>query len=423
MAVKVGFQIDTEELESLVPSSAEMSIIGAIVTAPAKTSGIEFNKLYAVNSDDKEFFTALGVTGTGQATMLGVGKQLGQMSRSTRMVVNVVAEGTGSDAQARALATIANMVGNAVAGTGIHAFKKAGTKVNRTPRILIAPGYTSQRTGNTANALCAEFATVCETMLAVACVTGPATTRQAALDWRETIESKRIIPTETDLLVADTTTGVPIHVPSDAYIAGLINRVDELHGGLPFHSAGNRSLYGVLGPSRDIDFSLTDEDSEGQELLNADLGIIVRGEGGDDFALAEGGTLYMGVSTASNDPLWQYYNQVRGRDWIHLTLLRTLRALLAKYNLTGRLVQVYMNTIRDVLTRLAAEERIHKDFRVDLIPSLNTPADLRAGQLTVKMAVEEPSPFLRGVIKSSRYEYALSNFIGQLAAQVNQVDL
>lgn len=417
MAVKIGFELDTQAAESLVPSKAEMGIIGAVVVAPDKTGGIEFNTPYAVNSDDSEFFTSLGEGGTAQGAMLGAGKQVGQLQKSARMVIVAVDEGLDETA------TIANIVGNAATKTGMHAFKRAGQLVNRIPRILIAPGYTSQQADDEGtllqNAVCAEFATVCESLLAVAPVTGPATTKQAALDWRETLASKRLIPTETDVIIQGTSG--PITVPSDAYVAGIMARVDDLHGGLPFHSAGNRELWGVLGPSRQIDFSLTDDATEGQELLNADIGFIARGEGGDDFAIAEGGVLYMGVSTASNESIWQYYNQVRGRDWIHITLLRTLRELLAKHNLTNRLVQVYVNTIRDLLSRLAADERIHKDFKVSLIPSLNTPADLREGQLTVAMSVEEPAPFLRGVIKSNRYEFALTSFINNLAAQINQV--
>lgn len=421
-APTIGFQFDTTELESLVPSKAEMSVVGAVVTAPAKQGGVSLNVPISVNTDDVSFYTALGVTGTAQQTIRGIAKQMGQMSKSARMVVVVVAEGVSETPATKITQTIANMVGDPVTKTGVHAFRKAGQLVNRIPRILIGPGYTSQQVGSAANALCTELAVVAESLLAVCPVTGPATTLQAALDWRETLASKRLIPTETDVTVIDSD-GDNIIVPSDAYVAGLMNMVDELHGGYPFHSAGNRTLQGVVGPSRSIDFSLTDGDTEGQELLENNMGIIIRGEGGDDFALAEGGTLYLGVGTASNESLWQYYNQVRGRDWIHLTTLRTLRELLARYNLNSRLVQTLVNTMRTILLGLAADERIHRDFAVNLLPSLNAPADLRAGQLSIKMAVEEPAPFMRGIIKSSRYEFALTNFIENLEAQINTVAL
>jgi len=419
-APKIGFMFDTQELESLVPSKAEMSVIGAVVTAPAKQAGIEYNTLYSINSSDAEFYTSLGATGTAQATIRAAAKQLGQMQRSTRMVINVVEEGTGADAAAKALATIANIKGDPVLKTGVHAFKGAAQKVNIIPRILIAPGYTHQRVADAANAACTELALVAETLLAVCPVAGPSTTKQAALDWRETLASKRLIPTDGDFLVMDTD-GDTITEPNDAYIAGLINRVDELHGGMPFHSAGNREVFGVLGPSRITDFSLTDADTFGGELLENDIGIILRGEGGDDFALAEGGTQYLGVSTASNESLWKYYNQVRGRDFIHLTMLRTLRELLARYSLSSRLVQTYVNTIRQILAGLAADELIYRDYQVQFTKAENSSDELRDGQITVRMAVEEPAPFLRGVIKSTRYEFAVNNFISQLEAQINTI--
>lgn len=242
---RIGFEFDTQELESLVPSSDEMSVIGATVIAPNKDAGVENNTLYSITTDDAAFYNSLGTGGTGQDTIDGVAKQLGAFGKSTRMVVNVVEEGVDDDA------TITNIVGNATTKTGVHAFKQAGQKVNVIPRILIAPGFTSQQATVDSvlqqNAVCAEFATVCESLLAVACVTGPSTTKQAALDWRETIGSKRLIPTDTDVIVQGN--GGPVQKPSDAYIAGLINRVDELHGGMPFHSAGNRQLTGVLGPA------------------------------------------------------------------------------------------------------------------------------------------------------------------------------
>jgi hypothetical protein len=493
VAPKIGFIFDTQELDSLVASSADFSVIGALVTAPAKDASLSFDTLYLRNSDDKAFYDLLGATGTARNTMDHIARQIGEMDRSARIVFNIIQ--TGADDKV----TIANMVGSAASGTGVHKFKEAGQRLGVIPRLIIAPGYTSQFTkggvtgvtitsggsgyaaaptvtfsapasgttatgtatitsgavtsvtitdpgsgytsaptvtfsapttgttaagtaaiGNLANALCAEMPTVLDSLLATACIGGPSTSKQDAIDWRETLASKRLIPTDTAVLVADSA-GNPVQKPNDAFIAGLINRVDELHGGLPFHTAASRGVYGIMGPARYTAFSLTDGDGEAQQLLHNDIGVIIRGEAGDDFAIAEGGFLYLGVGTCSNDPLWQFYNQVRGRDWIHLTLLRTLRAILGKHNLTNRTVKVYVNTIRKILSRLAAEERIHKDFKVELIPSLNTPDDLRTGKLTVSLAVEEPAPFILGEFKSRRYEYALTAFVEDLAAQLNQL--
>lgn len=494
-APKIGFQFDTQGVDALVPSSAEMSVIGAVVTAPAKADGVEYNTPYAINSDDADFFASLGATGTGQQTMTGAGRQLGEMQKSTRMVVVVVPEGA-NDRE-----TMYNMVGSPALKTGVHTLKSAAQKVARTPRLNIAPGYTSQyveatgvsvlsidaggtgylvgdnltatggsgagfagevtkvdengaitgvaitnsgigytsnptlavtttagsgatvscSVGASANPVCVELATVNDTLLAVSPVTGPSSTRQAAIDWREGMASKRLIPTDTDVKIAGV--GSDIVVPSDAYVAGMINRVDELHGGYPFHSAGNRAMYGVTGPARDIAFSLTEGDTEGQELLSSDIGIIVRGEANDDYALAEGGILYLGVSTASNESLWQYYNQVRGRDWIHLTLMRTLRELLAKNNLNNRTIQAVVNTMRRILSDLAADERIHREFQIKILPAENSTGELRLGQITIRMYVEEPAPFLRTTIKSNRYEFALTSFVENLASQINQIAL
>ena len=413
--VKIGFSLDTTTPETLPVNPAEMSVVGAIVTAPEKAAGIEFHTPYDVTTSDTAFYESLGAAGTAQTTLIALGRQLGEAERAARAVTVVVPEGATDDE------TIAAMVGEGPAFTGIHAFRKAAQTVGVAPRILVASGYTAQQADpGTANALTAELPAVADQLLAVAPVSGPGTTKQAAIDWRETLSSKRLIPTETGVTVSGPD-GTPVDVASDAYIAGLMARVDAEHGGLPFHSAGNRPLAGVLRPSRVMEFSLTDGDTEAQQLLDAGLGVIVRGEYGDDFGIGDGGTVYLGVSTASADETWQFYNQVRGRDYLHLTALRTLRSYKARYNITNRTVQAYVNTLRSIVSGLAAGEYIHSEFKVELTPDLNSPQSLRDGTLAITLAVEEAAPFLRADIRSTRYEFALTEFVRDLESQINRV--
>jgi hypothetical protein len=60
-------------------------------------------------------------------------------------------------------------------------------------------------------------------------------------------------------------------------------------------------VQGIIGPARDIPFSLTDNANEAQELLGFNIGVVVRGEIGDDFAIASGGFVFIGTDNAGED--------------------------------------------------------------------------------------------------------------------------
>ena len=54
------------------------------------------------------------------------------------------AEGTDPDPAIKLQQTISKIAGDSLNGTGMWAFLKSSQKLGFTPRILIAPGYTSQ---------------------------------------------------------------------------------------------------------------------------------------------------------------------------------------------------------------------------------------------------------------------------------------
>lgn len=54
-------------------------------------------------------------------------------------------------------------------------------------------------------------------------------------------------------------------------------------------------MQGIDGPNRSIDFSLTDGATEGQEILAANGGIILRRQTGIETAIASGGFVYVGT--------------------------------------------------------------------------------------------------------------------------------
>lgn len=266
-----------------------------------------------------------------------------------------------------------------------------------------------------ANPVCAALPAVLTKLLAHAVVTGPHSTLQAFTDWRETIQSDRIIPVETWVKHG---IGATL-LDSVGAVLGIAARRDHEKGGKPFHSWANQAVQGVVGPSRPIDFSLTDGSTEGQQILSLNGGVILRGEAGVESAVASGGFAFVGTDNAGEDDLWRFYNVTRGRDYIHLLFLRTLRFYLGRFNLTGQTIEAILNTMKSALRDLQADGDI-LGFKVGFSRDQNSPESLRLGKFTVDFAAEE-APVLRYLgIRSSRYRPALDDLLDDLMASLDQ---
>lgn len=269
-----------------------------------------------------------------------------------------------------------------------------------------------------ANGVCAALPTVLSRLYAVGVVSGPTTSRQAWVDWREKLQSDRLIPgPANDVKVLDAN-GSPVVKPADAYVAGLIVRRDQEFDGRPFHSAANQPIYGIVGVSRTIEFSLTDASVEAQDIYSRNGGTIVKGESGMEQALSEGGFVYWGTDTLSEDTRWQFYHVVRGRDYIELGQIRTLRYYLGRYNITAATIDAVLNTIGDQLSFLAATQDI-LDYRLGFEPGKNPGSELRKGNLWIKFQAEEPPVLRKLTISSQRYLAALDSLAVQIANQVD----
>lgn len=266
------------------------------------------------------------------------------------------------------------------------------------------------------NAIVASLPGLLDQLLAVAVVDGPATTQAAAINWRESINSMRVIPVDPAVKVLDSA-GDVITVPASPAIIGIAVRRDHEFQGRPFHSWANQPVRGIVGPSRPIDFSILDGATEGQQLLAKNVGVIVRGEN-TDGAVADGGYIYVGTDTCSADSLWTFYNQVRGRDYIHLMFIKTLRYYLGRRNIDRGTIEDIVNTMVFALRDIQATGDL-LGFRVGFNRDANSPEQLRLGRFTVAFAAEEP-PVLRYLgIQSARYRPALDTLLRDLLTQLD----
>jgi phage tail sheath protein FI len=253
-------------------------------------------------------------------------------------------------------------------------------------------------------------------LLGHAIVESSGISQQDDTDWREGFSSGRIIPISGGCRVLDPDSAEIVVRPLASRVAGIGVSVDH-EKGAPFHSWANRAVQGIIGPLRDIAFTLTDDANEGQELLGFNLGILVRGEIGDDFAIASGGYVFIGTDNAGEDELWRFYSMQRGRDFILLTALRALRFFLGKYNIEKHTVQAMINTLAGILRDLKADSHI-LGWRINF-PITNSVEDLRAGHLHIAFQAEEPAPLRKLTIEHARYRAAVDAEIAELASQLN----
>lgn len=481
-------QIDNEPRPAV---KTDMSVIGLVGTAPdADPTAFPLNDPISLFSSDATMIALLGADGTLAPQIELINAQLGDFQVAARIVIVRVEEGVDEEA------TLANLIGNSSAKTGIHALRIAGPKLGVVPRLIGVPGFTHQQAsgvasvavttpGSTytsaptvafsggggtgaagvavlgtgadaqkvvgvnitnpgsgytsaptiaftggagsgaaatatveklANAVVAALPAVCSALLAHAVVSGPHSTVQAFTDWRETIQSQRIIPVETWVKV-----GSPAEtIDSIGAVLGIAVRRDHEKGGLPFHSWANQPVYGIVGPSRYIDFSLTDGATEAQQILALNGGVIIRGEAGVESAIASGGFVFVGTDNAGEDEVWRFYNVTRGRDFIHLLFMRSLRFYLGRFNITGQTIQAVVNTVNFALRDLKADQAI-LDYRVGFERDQNSPEELRLGRFTLTFKAEE-APVLRYIgIRSARYRPALDNLLDELMIQLDTI--
>lgn len=272
--------------------------------------------------------------------------------------------------------------------------------------------------GKLANGVCAALPPLLSRLFAHAVVQGPTSSRQAWIDWRETLQSDRLVPGACNDVKVLNEAGSPVDKPACAYIAGLLVRRDHEFDGRPFRSSANQPIYGIVGVSRPIEFSLTDATVESQDLFSRNGGVIVRGESGVESALAEGGFVYWGTDTLSEDPRWQFYHVTRGRDFIELSQIRTLRLYLGRFNITMATVDAVMNTIDGQLSLAVANQEI-LDYRMGFEPGKNPAEELRKGNLWIKFQAEEPPVLRKLIISSQRYRQALDSLSVRIAAQID----
>ena len=353
----------------------------------------------------------------------GIGYGVGeQVVLQNQVMVTVVTVGVGGEVLTANVSNKGFIIGTSVApDEPQEAIQTSGTGSGATFNLVWDEvGTTAAYTANIvagANPVVANATPVCNQLLGMMIVESAGSSFQNDIDWRETMQSHRLIPLSGGCRVMDPVTSYIVIRPLAPRMAGIMVRRDH-ETGAPFHSAANQAVQGIISPNREIGFNLTDSANEAQELFAANIGALIRGEVGDDFAIASGGFVLISTDNAGEDPLWQMYNVMRGRDYIHLGMLRALRFFLGRYNIIGHTVQAILNTMEFFLRDLEADSHI-LGYDVNFRTEGNSPEQIRLGHLTVGFRAEEPPVLKHITIESSRYREAIDAMVSDLATQLN----
>ncbi|MCV6548553.1 MAG: hypothetical protein OIF56_14945 [Cohaesibacter sp.] len=373
--------------------NAIMSTVGVLGTSPNKASGIEYNRCYTVSTGDTDLKEKFG-KGDVLDQIMAVGKGLPSGVRAANVTVVIGQEGDSADPVTKKSQTIAKLAGSAADGSGAYAFLRATTHQALVARLKTVAGlYDADTTGNLANSIVNALDQVNAADFGFSFINGPSTTEAGAVTARELYNTPDAHMIETAVLDRDKDGNVVTRGAS-GYIAGLQAGVDFLHDGIPSHVAGMRPIR-VAGPAREIYFNSSDGANEGQRLLEKQLGILVRGDAGADFAAGEGGTIYVGAHSLSGDDHLKFYNKARMTRFVTLNLARYYK----KYNLINNVdFVVFMNAIMGAqfwLNGLADERHIYTAPQIIFEPNANSASDWRGGALVLDGEVEFRSPWMR----------------------------
>jgi phage tail sheath protein FI len=380
----VGNEANGTGIWAFLESAGDLGITPRLLCVPGYTSQTETGVLtIAVTTPGTGYTADFPVTATGGG---GTGfSGLAHVADGAVQSVEIVNPGKG-------YTTVPTLVMSAGSGTGAAA---------------------TATTGGVGNQICATMPTICGRLKAKWCPEGPTSSPAAALNWLTTLprDVNTIHPLQQNALV--TVNGSNVSKPLSPYIMALYAQADYENGGVPSHSAANRSILGIVGVTPPIVLDITNDANPGMTAIENHFGIVVKGDNSDG-SLSDGGFTFWGTDTLSSDTQWLFANVVRMRDFMELSLTRTLKTYIGKFNLTLQVVQAVVNTMEEYLSGLRSNQDII-DYRISFDPNDNNPSDLRLGFIKLTMEAEEPAPLRLLTIRSRRYAQALTTLVSNIA--------
>jgi len=313
---------------------ARQGVIGIVGTAPAADADVFPVNVPVLIAGSPVEAAKLDLVGDGAGTLpdalTDIFKQAGAL-----VVVVRVEEGV-DDA-----ATRVNVIGGIDGGTGqhlgVHALLDAQSIVKASPKILIAPGFTSFVTRDVEEAITgapvvSELIPIANRLRAHIIADGPDTTDAEAITFRELFTSRRVIVLDPHSKVYDAAADEVVVQPSSSAAAGIFAKTRFSR------SPSNQPIVGIVGTSRAVDFTMGDPLSRAN-LLNEDEVMTI---------IQEEGYRLWGNRTCSTDAVYAFIATSRTADAIDEALLQSHLWALAR-GVTKTYIGAVLEGVNDYL--------------------------------------------------------------------------
>ncbi|MCO5059627.1 MAG: phage tail sheath subtilisin-like domain-containing protein [Rhizobiaceae bacterium] len=301
------------------------------------------------------------------------------------------------------------IAGSAGAKTGVWAFVDAYSEFKKYPGIIIAPGYTSQRLDNAANAVASAMNGVCTRLIdCMAIVDTPTTNRETAAAFAEDFATALNVIAMYPNAVVNVGDG-NVTRPLSPHVAGAIVRRDK-EAGNPFKAAWNRPLNGVLGPSQRVGYTDGDISSDANFLNQNGVGTVI-----------EGRLLWAPFTTATDPTVknWRSIKRIRTRRAIEKAVLRPLRKYMAE-DLNPHTATLIFRSLDEYLGDLVALGALI-DYEVLWDPAMNPATLLEAGAMRVRARFAETPDLVDLQIYTEPQPEAFDALAAAIAAAINSL--
>lgn len=370
----VGVRVYSDLSSNVVSIDArDSTIIGMAMPAPAADADVfPLDTPVVIDTED-----------TAMVAAVGAGLALDAINQITSEGVTVVivfvrtAHSDLTDPDAKLAAEVGAIVGSSALRTGVWALTDAETITGYKPGIIIAPGYTSQRTGDLKNAVATAIATVKDLLVdCIGVVDATQTSDAAALTYAEDFKTSLGMVACYPAVVVELD-GEQVTRPMSPHVAGAIVRRDK-EVGTPYKAAWNRPLTGIIGLSKVISYRDGDPSCEANVLVQGGLATVI-----------EGTTLWAPYTTATDSTVAAYKSlkRIRTRRSIEAAIMPALRAYNSE-DLGAHTVTLVTQSLANFCEDVKALGAII-DYEIVWKRSLNNNTNLRDGILRLKLRFEE----------------------------------
>lgn len=357
-------------------ATVRTSVIGIVGTAPqADAAAFPYNTPVMIAGSRTEAAKLLANSGSEHGTLPDA---IDSILDQTGAVIVVIRVAVGVDDTA----TLANVLGGVNSSTGqyegVHALLGAESILGVVPRILIAPGFTHQRSDEEANAVVAELVGIAERLRAVILMDGPNSTDAEAIEAAGDSGSSRVYMVDPWVNKIDNSTGDAITSPASPIAAGLIAKSDNERGF--WWSPSNQLINGITGTARAVDFSLGDANARANLLNEGKVATIIRQDG---YRL-------WGNRSLSSDTKWMFLSVRRTADIINDSLLRA-HLWAVDRNITKTYIEDVTESVNAYLRHLTVIGAI-LGGRCWADEALNSPDQIAQGKIFFDFDFTSPYP-------------------------------